>query len=63
MQNNIKIKLAYIARWLVHRKSQQQLLHPIVFPPLEQHIQNNFDDVSPLRIKVHLPPPPQKKKH
>ena len=33
MQNNIKIKLTYIARWLVHRKSQQQLLYPIVFSP------------------------------
>ena len=33
------------------------------FPPHEQHIQNNFDDVSPIPIKVHPLPPKTTFKH
>ena len=29
----------------------------------EQHIQNNFHDVGPIRIKVHPPPPKTTFKH
>ena len=33
------------------------------FPPHEQHIQNNLDDVSAIPIKVHPPPPKTTFKH
>ena len=35
----------------------------LFFPPHEQHIQYNFDDVGPIRIKVHPPSPKTTFKH